>query len=149
MHKERPSFNCCPQISMTSDAAFDQKREGEKKAKVELNNNANEFGNGVANEFGSAFTGAVASTLAINGQMISPGAEGGPAASGRRPARQRGAVGGSGFRTAVCCLQVACAESKSLSVARISSAMYSELVPIRFARISVGGWNRFPTRVRE
>ena len=40
---------------------------------------------------------AFANIVAITRQMSSPGAEGGPAASGRRPARQRGAVGGSGF----------------------------------------------------
>ena len=79
MHMERPSFNCFPQIIIiTESAAF------EESAEIESDDND---------------TNAFASIIAINSQMSSPGAEGGPAASGRRPARQRGAgVAGCGLR---------------------------------------------------
>src|SRR5690349_3398065 len=85
MHKERPSFNCFPQISITSNAAFEESGKDEENAEV-----ASDIE--VANAF--------ASIVAINGQMSSPGAEGGPAASGRRPgtpvAQQSGVEGGGG-----------------------------------------------------
>jgi hypothetical protein len=81
MHKERPSFSCFLQISITSNAAIEESGKEEENA---------EFATDI--QVANAFAGIVA----INGQMSSPGAEGGPAASGRRPARQRGA-GASGF----------------------------------------------------
>ena len=79
MHKERPSFNCFPQISITSDAAFEESGKDEENAEIASNI-----------EVANAFDGIIA----INGQMSSPGAEG---ACGIWPPPRASARGGRRF----------------------------------------------------